>query len=193
MDEGGVAFGTPARLFSRASGEPGAVLLETQRAGPRDRHSYLLRAPLKILSSFRPKDVPRLLEEAQAWQEKGLAVAGYLSYEAGFALEPAFDGHGRREHDVARRDFPLIWLGVYGGFLRFDHLRRRWSKGGPCPPDWPAGGDGTPLPPSDACRDLRFSLSEDDHAEKVGAIRRAIAKGDVYQANLTGMFSFTVD
>jgi len=184
---------TPVRLFSPASGEPGAVLLETQIPGPRDRHSYLLRSPLTILASSRPEDVPRVLEEAGNWQARGFPLAGFVSYEAGFALEAAFDRREYPGNDVRQPDFPLVWFGVYGGFLRFDHLRGRWSTGGPAPPDWPAGDGQTPAPPSDACPDPRFSLPEGDHAERVETIRRAIEAGDGYQANLTGTFSFPFD
>ena len=169
------------------------MLLETQIAGPRDRHSYLLRSPRKVLASSRPEDVPRLLEEAESWRSKGFPLAGFLSYEAGFALEAAFDRKDYPASDVVEPDFPLIWFGVYEGYLRFDHLQRRWSRGGPCPPDWPEGRNGTPIPSSDARPDPTFSLPEDDHAERVAAIRRAIETGDVYQANLTGKFSFPFD
>ncbi len=184
---------TPVERFSPASGEAGAVLLETGVPGPGDRHSYLLRSPVKVLESAHPEDVPRLLEEAESFQAKGFAVAGFVSYEAGFALEPAFERREWPGRDVALPDFPLVWFGVYGGHLRFDHLRRKWSDGGACPPDWPAAEDGTFVPPSGACPDPEFSLTEDGHAEKVEEIRRAIAKGEVYQANLTGTFSFPAD
>ncbi len=193
MDEGGGACTAPARLFSRAAGEAGAVLLETQMPGPRDRHSYLLRAPRKVLSTSRPGDVPRLLEEAGAWQAKGFPVAGFVSYEAGFALDAAFDPPERPEDDDVRPDFPLVWFGVYDGFLRFDHLLRRWSDGGPCPPDWPAGNDEASVPFAGEPPEPGFSPPEVRHAEKVEAIRRAIARGEVYQANLTGSSSFPVD
>ena len=191
-DKGGVVFPTPVRMFSPASGEPGAVLLETQIPGPRDRHSYLLRSPVRILASSRPEDVARLLEEADACQAGGFAVAGFLSYEAGFALDPAFEGRESPANEATGADFPLIWLGVYDGFLRFDHLRGRWSTGGRTPPRWPTGADAPSIPPSEACPDPTFSLQEVDHAEKVEEIRRAIETGDVYQANLTGKFSFPV-
>ncbi len=184
---------TPVERFSPASGEPGAVLLETELPGPGDRHSYLLRSPVRVLESARPDDVPRLLEEAESFQSRGFAVAGFVSYEAGFALEPAFERGECPERDVPRPDFPLVWLGVYGGYLRFDHLRRQWSSGGAVPPDWPEGEDATTVPPSGICPDPRFSLTEDGHAENVEEIRRAIEKGEVYQANLTGKFSFPAD
>jgi hypothetical protein len=73
-------FRTPAEMFAPASEEPGAVLLETQSPDLADRHSYLLRSPLKILASRRPEDVPLLLEAAAAWQGKGYPLAGFLSY-----------------------------------------------------------------------------------------------------------------
>lgn len=177
-------------MFSRASGEPGAVFLDTQIPAPRDRHSYLLRSPLKVLASSAPEDVPRLMEEASIWQAKGFAVAGFLSYEAGFALEPAFDGREIAENGSPGSGFPLLWFGIYEGFLRYDHLSGRWSKGGPRPADWPEGKDDASVPHPDAVPDPRFSLREDEYAEKIDAIRRAIGKGDLYQANLTGKFSF---
>ncbi len=190
-----VAAGTPVRVFSPFSAEIGAVLLETQIPGPRDRHSYILRSPERILASSRPDDVPYLLDEAERWHAKGFAVAGFLSYEAGFALDEAFVRRDRDRpcDDAPAPAFPLAWLGVYGGFLRYDHLRGRWAACGPCPPDLPAAGDGTADSPCCPCPAPSFSLSARDHAEKVEAIRRAIGKGDVYQANLTGAFSFPFD
>ncbi len=193
METGGIPFGAPARRFSPASGEPGAVLLETQMPDSRNRHSYLLRSPLRILSSSRPEDVPGLLEEAASWQARKFAVAGFLSYEAGFALETAFDRQDRPGTDGGPRDFPLVWLGVYDGFLRFDHFRGRWSAVGPRVPDWPPEEDTPSAAPAGACPDPTFSLPVDGHAAKVEAIRDAIRNGTVYQANLTGKFSFRVD
>lgn len=184
---------SPAERFSPASGEPGALLLETQRPDPGDRYSYLLRSPLKILASRRPEDVPLLLEEAGEWQEKGYPLAGFLSYEAGFALDASSGGREETGDDDRGPDFPLIWFGVYGGLLRFDHSGGRWSETGPTPPDWPACGEGTAVSPHNGSLDPSFSLREDDHREKVEEIRRAIRNGEVYQANLTGKFAFPFD
>jgi para-aminobenzoate synthetase/4-amino-4-deoxychorismate lyase len=186
-------FRTPAEMFAPASEEPGAVLLETQSPDLADRHSYLLRSPLKILASRRPEDVPLLLEAAAAWQGKGYPLAGFLSYEAGYALEASF-GEGEDPGDGAHRaGFPLIWFGVYGGLRRFDHVRGLWSAFGPSPPDWPACGEGSAVPPLEGRLDPRFSPGEAEHGERIEEIRRAIGSGDVYQANLTGKFSFPFD
>ncbi|MBI5420599.1 MAG: aminodeoxychorismate synthase component I [Deltaproteobacteria bacterium] len=177
----------PAAVFAPASGKTGAILLETQRPDVRDRYSYLLKDPEKVLSTTRPEEVPLLLSEAAAWQAKGFPVAGFLAYEAGFALEEAFGTEVREDSP-----FPLVWFGVYPGYIRFDHLRGSWSRGGTAAPPWIEGKERS-LFPADPPADPRFSLPEEEYTAKVEEIRRAIAKGEVYQANLTGKFRFPFD
>jgi para-aminobenzoate synthetase/4-amino-4-deoxychorismate lyase len=149
----------------------------------RDRYSYLLRNPVSLLSTSSAFDVPRILEEANCRQREGFAVAGYASYEAGFALDAAFS-----PLDAIEGDFPLVWFGIYPGFLRFDHLLRRWESSGSV--DWPEEERGDPLPTYGDPIDPRFSFTETEYGVKVEEIRRAIAAGRYYQANLTGKFSF---
>jgi para-aminobenzoate synthetase/4-amino-4-deoxychorismate lyase len=171
------------RRFFPFSGERGAILLESQRPDVRDRYSYLLRNPVSLLSTSSAGEVPRILEEASCRQREGFAVAGYVSYEAGFALDAAFS-----PIDAIEGDFPLVWFGIYPGFLRFDHLLRRWESSGSV--DWPEEERGDPLPTYGDPIDPRFSFTETEYGVKVEEIRRAIAAGCYYQANLTGKFSF---
>ena len=173
----------PVRRFFPFSGERGAILLESQRPDVRDRYSYLLRNPVSLLSTSSAGEVPRILEEASCRQREGFAVAGYVSYEAGFALDAAFS-----PIDAIEGDFPLVWFGIYPGFLRFDHLLRRWESSGSV--DWPEEERGDPLPTYGDPIDPRFSFTETEYGVKVEEIRRAIAAGCYYQANLTGKFSF---
>ncbi|MEK6655269.1 MAG: hypothetical protein AABY92_09005, partial [Thermodesulfobacteriota bacterium] len=56
----------------------------------RDRYSYLLKNAVSLLSTSSAGEVSRVLEEASSRQRAGFAVAGYVSYEAGFALDAAF-------------------------------------------------------------------------------------------------------
>ena len=176
---------SPVSVFGAASGKTGAFLLETQRPDVRDRYSYLLKDPDRILVTHRLEEVPSLLEEAGAWQAKGFPVAGFLAYEAGYALENSF-----AQGDSTAFPFPLGWFGVYTGFLRFDHLRGRWWQGGPSAPEWPEHEPENPLSFYGGPLAPRFSLSEEEYIGKVREVRRSIAKGDVYQANLTGKFAF---
>ena len=173
----------PVRRFFPFSGERGAILLESQRPDVRDRYSYLLKNPVSLLSTSSAGEVPRILEEASCRQREGFAVAGYVSYEAGFALDAAFS-----PIDAIEGDFPLVWFGIYPGFLRFDHLLRRWESSGSV--DWPEEERGDPLPTYGDPIDPRFSFTETEYGVKVEEIRRAIAAGCYYQANLTGKFSF---
>jgi len=149
----------------------------------RDRYSCLLKNPVSLLSTSSAGEVPRLLEEASSRQGEGFAVAGYVSYEAGFALDAAFT-----PIDAIKGDFPLVWFGIYPGFLRFDHLLRRWESYGAV--DWPEEERVDPPPPYGDSIDPRYSFTETEYGLKVEEIRRAIAAGCYYQANLTGKFSF---
>ena len=183
----GTPVADPAQVFRSASGATGAVLLETQRPEVRDRFSYLFKDPERVLVCNEPGDVPALLSEAGEWQVRGYAVAGYVSYEAGFALDPVF----AREADLSPRFSPLLWFGVYPGYLRFDHLTGRWDRIGHVPEDWNTAAALAPTPlPHDRIPEPRFFLSEKEHGEKVEAIRGLIEDGFVYQANLTGKFVF---
>ncbi|MEK6655270.1 MAG: chorismate-binding protein, partial [Thermodesulfobacteriota bacterium] len=78
--------------------------------------------------------------------------------------------------------------GIYSGYLRFDHLLRRWESNGAV--DWPEEERGDPPPPDGDQIDGRFSFTETEYGVKVEEIRRAIAAGRYYQANLTGKVSF---
>lgn len=175
----------PEKVFAPLSGIVGSILLETRRPDVRDRYSYIFRDPVAVLSTSRTDEVPALLEEAGVRRRNGSAVAGFVSYEAGFSLDRAFPRTESR-----RSGFPLVWLGVYEGFLRFDHLRAAWERDGACPPAVPECDLDAGPRPFEGTIEPRFSIPWNEYAGKVREIRRAIARGDLYQANLTGSFSF---
>ena len=124
-----------------------------------------------------------MLEEARCRRREGFAVAGYVSYEAGFSLDTAFS-----PIDAIEGDFPLVWFGIYSGFLRFDHFLHRWESSGSV--DWPEEERGDPPPAYGDPIRPRFSFTETEYGVKVEEIRREIAAGRYYQANLTGKLSF---
>ncbi len=191
---------SPAERFAPATGETGAILLETQRPDVRDRFSFLFRKPVRTLTARTLAEVVPCLEEAAGLQASGFAVAGFVAYEAGFALDDAFEKQTRTPAGESgtghSADFPLVWFGVYDRWLRYDHLAKRWATGGKEPVAWPvannpdAGRGCAPVPWAGALPDPAYSLSAAEHAGKVEAVRAAIARGDVYQANLTGTFRF---
>ncbi|QDY69841.1 aminodeoxychorismate synthase component I [Qingshengfaniella alkalisoli] len=110
--------------------------------------------PRRIIEAWAPADVPDALEalgRADGW------LAGYCSYELGYALEPrllSLMPRGRR--------LPLLRFGVFDG---------------PQDAQMPEAA-GSLLAPTPA-------WSADRYAEAFARLHDYIAAGDVYQANLT--------
>lgn len=96
-----------------------------------------------------------VLDAAEAAAHRGTWVVGYVTYEAGAAWYPDLPWR----HDAR----PLAWFGVHEAPLAR-----------------PAGGHGgASLTP------WSMDWSASEHAERVAAVREAIARGDTYQVNLT--------
>jgi para-aminobenzoate synthetase/4-amino-4-deoxychorismate lyase len=133
----------------------------------------IFAGPRKVIQADRPQDVAPALEALEAERAAGNFIAGYLAYEAGYALEPrlaALEPSGRRG--------PLLWFGVFDAPVTASAAALDgWIEGrayaGPLTPEWDA-----------AAYAVRF--------EQVKAL---IAAGDFYQANLTfrAHFAFAGD
>lgn len=136
------------------------ILLEN---GP-DGRAALFRAPLALIRADTIAEVDAALEALDRAQAAGHWLAGYASYELGYALE------ARLVHLMpAGRRMPLMQFGVFatpddaGPTLRRAESEAIEARLFPAKPGW----------------------SPDEHA---GALRRIldyIAAGDIYQANLT--------
>ncbi len=114
--------------------------------------------PVEILVAEDAGDVVDVLAAAEQATRRGCFAVGFLTYEAAPAFDRAF---------AVRRPGPLpaAWFAV---FQRLDEL-----------PALP-GTTG-----SYRLGEWRASLTPRAHASRVDRIRRAIARGDTYQANLT--------
>ena len=121
----------------------------------------LFADPLRLITARRADEVGPALAAADAARDAGHWVAGYLSYEAGYALEP------RLHRLLPPGDTPLLALGVY-------------ATPRPAP---------RPAPQPDTARaslaPLRPAIPRADYARAFRAIKRYIASGDCYQVNLT--------
>jgi para-aminobenzoate synthetase component 1 len=190
---------------------PGLALLESARPGRRARWSYLTADPLVVLESPTPGPDPfagaRRLVGRLGPAEPGTAPAGttvppflgglvgYLAYDLGHALE--------RLPSIAidDQDLPLLRLALHDWTIAWDRRDgRSWLAGRAIDGDLapldrrldevrarlvaadrsgPAGGllvDGF---------DFRSSLDRTAYEAGVEAVRAAIARGDIYQANLS--------
>ena len=134
------------------------VLLDDARAGGAPARLY--QRPIEILTTNDPAQVPALIDRLA----DGCEWAGFLSYEAGLALEPRLALRARTP------GLPLIWFGRFDGYESMtpaDVAARL--------PD-PAGAwAGTPRPLVDRA----------DYDAALAKVQGYIAAGDIYQANLT--------
>ncbi len=96
---------------------------------------------------------------------QGFHLAGYIGYEAGFALEPALADLASSTPEGE----PLVWLGCYRTpALRLEPL--------PVSPSLPSAA--SPV-------SLSYSLSQHEYQRQVETVRDLIARGETYQLNLT--------
>jgi len=152
--------------------QPGTLLFDTDRPDPDTGAvcGLLFRGPTEILEVRTAADVRALPERLDEAVRAGKWVAGALSYEAAYALEP---------HVFAppEGDGLLGWFGVYASPLRL----------GPEEVD--------ALFPPTPYRLLVKSpaLDAGAYAERIDRIRHHIREGDVYQINLTFPFGLHLD
>lgn len=146
----------------------GTVLLDTARPDTENQHTHLFTDPVDVCRADTYADVLQALRAAQAARERGYYVAGYVAYEAGYALDASL--HAAAPPLDALRG-PLVWFGVYDAprtWLAGD-AQSAWANVAPAPPDNPSFA----WPPAD----YRCAFQQ---------VKQHIHAGDVYQINLTG-------
>lgn len=121
--------------------------------------------PAKVIRADNAEDVPQAMAALDAARADGAWLAGYASYELGYALEPRLSGRM-----PGNRRLPLLCFGVFD-----TPVQHALSA--------PAGGVTRFAPRWDEARYTRaFSQVHD-----------AIGAGDIYQANLTFPIDLTVE
>ncbi|SIN68052.1 para-aminobenzoate synthetase / 4-amino-4-deoxychorismate lyase [Parasphingorhabdus marina DSM 22363] len=132
----------------------------THAAPPR-----IYRHPVEIVTASSPDELAAGLTRIAEAQGEGLHAAGYLSYEAGLAMEPKL---APRLPD--NRPCPLLWFGLFEDFES---------------PDPASLAEAFPDPAGAWLGQLRPRLSRDQYDQAFDAVQEYIAAGDIYQSNLT--------
>ena len=131
----------------------------------------LFRDPVETLAAASPAEVPALLDALDGARRRGLHAAGYLAYEAGKGLAPAWRGVVEGSGGDGRGDAaPLAWFGLFERVERIDA-----DAVAQCLPDPDGAWIGAPVP----------RTARDDYLAAVEAVLALIRAGDIYQANLT--------
>ncbi|MGQ0588801.1 MAG: aminodeoxychorismate synthase component I [Sphingosinicella sp.] len=132
------------------------VLLDDARA---DGAAALYTTPGEVFETRDPYEVDACLERL-----RDRDAAGFLAYEAGYALEPKLMPLASAPGE---EDLPLLWFGLFARAETVDLATFL--------PD-PAGAwAGVPRP----------FVSEAAYREQLSAVHEHILAGDIYQANLT--------
>ncbi len=130
------------------------ILLDDQLSG----QARLYVNPIEIITARTPAELFKAMDKIQEKLDTGYYVAGYFSYEAGYALE------SKLLPKLKPSDTPLLLMGVF----------ETWS------PDYPD------VPCEAVPRlDLQPEWQEADYLERFEKVIAYIQAGDVYQINLT--------
>jgi len=114
--------------------------------------------PVSVLVARAPNEVLTALQAVEAEVGRGRWAAGWVTYEAASAFDPALVTHGDRS------GLPLLWFGIYQ------------SPQAACAP--PKVGQGASL-------DWQPSVSVGEYNAGFGQIKNQIAAGQTYQVNYT--------
>lgn len=114
--------------------------------------------PVTRIDAWQAADVPAAFDALAAAQSQGLWLAGFASYELGYALEPRLAGLM-----PASRRMPLLSFGAFTAPAPARALPEGVAGLAPVRPDWTAAR----------------------YAGAFGKVHDWIGAGDIYQANLT--------
>jgi para-aminobenzoate synthetase / 4-amino-4-deoxychorismate lyase len=128
---------------------------------PRSRRSFTLDGFRTALVAKDTSQVVGVLGEAEREVAAGRWVAGFVTYEASPAFDPAFVVRSLESSSVA--DLPLAWFGVFDRRIPSDDTVHGTASLGPWVP----------------------AIDEDAHAAGIARIHEAIIAGDTYQVNHT--------
>lgn len=149
-----------------------SVLLETSRVDDENFRSLLFLNPIAMLVIHEPREMDALLEQIEEYLHAGFHVAGYFTYESGYAFEHIAQ--------LKPSPSPLARLGVYRAPLVFDH-RDGAIDNHAAPPS-------SNKNPSFSLTRPQLATTEDEYRYKIARIREYIRQGHTYQINFTTKF-----
>ncbi|MBN9668780.1 aminodeoxychorismate synthase component I [Labrenzia aggregata] len=144
--------------------KPGTVLLVDVL---RQRSATLFEEPSEVVACTRLEEVAASLARLEEAQAAGFYCAGFLAYELGFAFEEKLRRRFRETGD------PLVWFGLYEKCRQIDleetkRLLKRAANGQTAMVERPD-----------------FDMDRAAYGKAFDKVRTHLAKGDIYQVNLT--------
>ena len=140
------------------------IFLLFDDARPGASPARLYRHPARTIVARRLEDVRPALAALREQTRAGRHAAGFLAYEAGYALDPALAASGRQ------CAAPLLWFGLFDDFETVDGARLADLLADPS-----GAWLGRPRP----------RITTASYLSAAAQVREHLFAGDFYQANLT--------
>ncbi len=144
--------------------KPYSIFLETSKPDGENQKSLFFQEPQRIIEAKSLSEVHAALEQIEDAHQRGKWLAGYMSYDAGFAFEK------KLQHRPVARSLPLIWFGEYDAPMVNPSVQFNHKQG--------------------VAQQVGFNLSKENYANAIDRILAYIEAGDVYQVNFTGKLLF---
>jgi len=129
--------------------------------------------PIEVISCREHAAIPECFERIENALNKGLYLAGFLSYECGFAFEECL-------RNPITHDFPLLYMGVF-----------KWPKAHPHdPPLLLREGEAERSEAGGELSDPLISISLSQYYKNIETIKYHISIGDVYQITYCIKYKF---
>lgn len=139
------------------------IYLATNKTDQLNQQSYFFDHPIEIIKCFKQGEVEKCFAKMEKALACGLYLAGFLSYEAGYAFERAFSS-------ATAYSFPLICFGAYKRpLLPLPHLQRNKWEIKIVPPE----------------------RNKNKYFKAISQIKKQLAQGNTYQVNYTFKLKFT--
>ncbi|MCX5726955.1 MAG: aminodeoxychorismate synthase component I [Candidatus Saganbacteria bacterium] len=119
--------------------------------------------PKRIISCNKIDGVETCLREIEAELGNGRYLAGFISYEAGYAFEKKLKGK-------SRYSLPLVWFGVFDKFRETEKIPHNSKKYN--------------------ISNISLNISKREYLKNIQKIKRLIERGDTYQVNFTMKYKF---
>ncbi len=141
------------------------ILLDDAREEGEAAPARLYSNPVEIVEARTPEDLGAALDTLAKAEQRGLHAAGYMSYEAGLAMEARLT-----ERLPSARSCPLAWFGLFEDYALLE-------------PDAVAAQ----LPDAKGAwlGDIRPGVTRQEYDRAFAKVQDYILAGDIYQANLT--------
>jgi para-aminobenzoate synthetase/4-amino-4-deoxychorismate lyase len=132
-----------------------------------EKNPLVFRAPVSLILTSDSSSIEACFAEMELALKSGYYLAGFLSYEAGYAFE-------QRIRVDKKYDFPLLCMGIYKAPFFLSSALLKPSRNA-------------------FLKNLKLNITQERYFADIQAIREHIAEGDVYQVTycLKLLFGFS--